>query len=137
MTTDCCITTSSKDTRSYIDLEIQINDLVSMARISHHYAHDVVCENNEESLELCLFSATHVLDLAADARIDQISGDQAAPLRRRQRNNFRRKSRTGGTKPNMPASAVIVVAAATTIPFTCATYILICWNVDTRMVIGS
>jgi len=62
--TDSCITNTKTTTRSYIDLEIQINDVLSMARIAHHYAHDVVCENNEESLELCLFSATHVLDLA-------------------------------------------------------------------------
>ncbi len=63
MTTDC-ITNTKKTTRSHIDLEQQISDLLAMARIAHHYAHDVVCEENEESLELCLFSATHVLDLA-------------------------------------------------------------------------
>ncbi len=49
---------------NYLDLEIQINDLVHMATIAHYQAHQVVCENNDDAQELCLFSVSDVLDRA-------------------------------------------------------------------------
>ena len=54
-----CITTGSRG-----DLEVQINDLVHMATIAHYQAHQVVCEENDEAKELCLFSVSDVLDRA-------------------------------------------------------------------------